>query len=336
MGRRRCVLLHSQLRGTERAARVADVLGARADLIVVSAGEAASGLDLTAALVVAEAAPWPYMVRRIGRANRSGALREADVWWLPPPAPAERPGVGAACAELARLDGVRVTGEDLLARAVPGARHATAVLTGTHCSSSSTPRRPRRPRRQDRRPGPDRRGRERAGPMRTWVATCVTQGIRMSRWRGRSGPRGRRARPTPGCGSRRRVPLPRAALRRRVARRGRPRRLDQAAWEWHRVTAEWAPRPYELLVVAAADGGYDADAGFDPAAPGPVPGCPVLLTPDELAAQAAEVVAQAALSALTRPSGRTRRARPARPYPRRVAGSRSTSTASRSATRPPR
>ena len=128
-GPARCVLLHSQLRGTERAARVADVLEARADLIVVSAGEAASGLDLTAALVVAEAAPWPSMVRRIGRANRSGALREADVWWLPPPAAGERPGVAAACAELARLDGVRVTGEDLLARTVSGARHETAVLT---------------------------------------------------------------------------------------------------------------------------------------------------------------------------------------------------------------
>ena len=76
-GPARCVLLHAQLRGTQRAARVADVLTAqadpRADLIVVSAGEAASGLDLTAALVVAEAAPWPSMVRRIGQANRSGA-----------------------------------------------------------------------------------------------------------------------------------------------------------------------------------------------------------------------------------------------------------------------
>ena len=61
----RLVLLHAQLRGTQRAARVADVLNARADLIVVAAGEAASGLDLTAALVVAEAAPWPSMVRRI-------------------------------------------------------------------------------------------------------------------------------------------------------------------------------------------------------------------------------------------------------------------------------
>ncbi|MDX6339883.1 MAG: CRISPR-associated endonuclease/helicase Cas3, partial [Trebonia sp.] len=97
-----CALLHSQFRGVERAARLAAVMArfsdarfsdARAsdarssdarssDLIVVSAGETASGLDLTAAVVVAESAPWPSMVRVIGRANRSGALRDGAVWWL--------------------------------------------------------------------------------------------------------------------------------------------------------------------------------------------------------------------------------------------------------------
>jgi CRISPR-associated endonuclease/helicase Cas3 len=64
-------------------------------------------------------------------------------------------------------------------------------------------------------------------------------------------------------------------------------RFDQAAGEWLRVTAESSLRPYDLLLVAAAAGGYDPGAGFDPAAPGPVPDCPVLLTPDEAAAAAA-------------------------------------------------
>jgi CRISPR-associated endonuclease/helicase Cas3 len=53
------------------------------------------------------------------------------------------------------------------------------------------------------------------------------------------------------------------------------------------VTAESSLRPYDLLLVAAADGAYEPGAGFDPAAPGPVPDCLVLLTPEEAAAAAA-------------------------------------------------
>ena len=41
------------------------------------------------------------------------------------------------------------------------------------------------------------------------------------------------------------------------------------------------PRPGEVLLVSAADGGYDPETGFDPSAPGPVPDSPELLTPEE-------------------------------------------------------
>src|SRR5262249_43732659 len=53
-----CALLHSQLRQVERLPRL-DGLAWSSDLIVVSAGEAAGGLDMAAAVVVTEAAPWP-------------------------------------------------------------------------------------------------------------------------------------------------------------------------------------------------------------------------------------------------------------------------------------
>jgi CRISPR-associated endonuclease/helicase Cas3 len=36
-----------------------------------------------------------------------------------------------------------------------------------------------------------------------------------------------------------------------------------------------------VLLVSAADGGYDVETGFDPSAPGPVPDGPELLTPEE-------------------------------------------------------
>jgi CRISPR-associated endonuclease Cas3-HD len=42
------------------------------------------------------------------------------------------------------------------------------------------------------------------------------------------------------------------------------------------------PRPYELFLVSAADGGYDPETGFDPAARGFVAGSPALRTSAEL------------------------------------------------------
>ena len=41
-------------------------------------------------------------------------------------------------------------------------------------------------------------------------------------------------------------------------------------------------RPGEVLLISAADGGYDPETGFDPSARGPVPGCPALDTEADL------------------------------------------------------
>jgi CRISPR-associated endonuclease/helicase Cas3 len=55
-------------------------------------------------------------------------------------------------------------------------------------------------------------------------------------------------------------------------------RLGHAAGEWRRVTEDPGRhlRPYELLLVNAADGGYEQDTGFDPSSRRPVPGTPEL------------------------------------------------------------
>ncbi len=53
-------------------------------------------------------------------------------------------------------------------------------------------------------------------------------------------------------------------------------RLDQVLGRWTRVNAQARARPGEVLLVSAADGGYDPVTGFDPAARGPVPGSPSL------------------------------------------------------------
>ena len=62
-------------------------------------------------------------------------------------------------------------------------------------------------------------------------------------------------------------------------------RFDWDAGAWTPVTGQPPSRlrPGELLLVNAADGGYDTETGLDPLARALVPDSPVLLTPDEQA-----------------------------------------------------
>jgi CRISPR-associated endonuclease/helicase Cas3 len=73
-------------------------------------------------------------------------------------------------------------------------------------------------------------------------------------------------------------------------------RLDRVSGHWRRAgdDPQWRPRPVELLLIDAADGGYDPETGFDPSSRERVPWSPELLTPDEIAERAAEAAALAA------------------------------------------
>ena len=75
----------------------------------------------------------------------------------------------------------------------------------------------------------------------------------------------------PGEEWRCRAPLGRVA---ELARRVAVWRLGSDGWV--ALTPEEPARPGEILVVAAADGGYDPVLGFDPGRPGPVEDCPSL------------------------------------------------------------
>ncbi len=75
---------------------------------------------------------------------------------------------------------------------------------------------------------------------------------------------------------------------------------DRPVWRWDSSQERWARvpdvtevRPFTLLLVSALDGGYDPAGGFAPAVRSPVPGCPVLRTPQECAALEAEMAALA-------------------------------------------
>jgi CRISPR-associated endonuclease/helicase Cas3 len=277
-----CTLLHSRFRGIDRADRMAGVVARPEDRIVVATQVVEAGLDLSAAVLVTEAAPWPSLVQRAGRCNRTGKVAGAELWWLPParPLPYEQQDIDATAAELTRLEGESVTGEDLLARQVAyTARQVKVIRRSDFAGLFDT--------------SPDLSGNDVDIAPYVRDADDLDAEIAWATWTpGPDGAPGPEVR-APAGEYRCRVSLTDAA---RLAKDKKVWRLDQVADKWTRVTQQpqSRPRPGEVLLVSAADGGYDTETGFDPSARGPVSGSPELLTPAEREAQAAAAATGAA------------------------------------------
>lgn len=114
------LLLHSRFRGTERAQQM-ERLKALADHgsaggIVISTQVVEAGVDIDAATLVTEAAPWASLVQRAGRCNREGRLApgQATVWWREPDgkSPYDKAVVAAAVERLGTLEGESLTAEE--------------------------------------------------------------------------------------------------------------------------------------------------------------------------------------------------------------------------------
>lgn len=83
----RIVLLHSRFRPLDRADRVEAALGPISDdgpgTIIVSTQVIEAGVDVSAATLFTELAPWASLVQRFGRCNRRGELNDiASVSWI--------------------------------------------------------------------------------------------------------------------------------------------------------------------------------------------------------------------------------------------------------------
>ena len=107
------VLLHSRYRRADREAHTAAALSppGPAGKIVVSTQVLEAGIDLSAALLFTEAAPWPSIVQRAGRCNRDGTQGDAQLLWATPPKdpPYEEADVRASTEALRSLAGAMVT-----------------------------------------------------------------------------------------------------------------------------------------------------------------------------------------------------------------------------------
>ena len=85
MGTPELALVHSRFRPADRRREMQKVTGERGEpgTIVVATQAIEAGVDISAAVLVAELAPWSSMVQRFGRANRYAEVPEgAEVRWI--------------------------------------------------------------------------------------------------------------------------------------------------------------------------------------------------------------------------------------------------------------
>jgi CRISPR-associated endonuclease/helicase Cas3 len=266
-------LLHSRFRGIERARLMADLLAHPEDRIVCATQVVEAGIDLSALTMFTEAAPWPSLVQRAGRCNRQGTRNaDAAVWWIPPAkaAPYQQDDVDASAAELGHLEGQRLTGKDLLARGVvPVPGQVRVIRRSDFLGLFDT--------------SPDLSGADVDIAPYVRDADELDAEVAWATWSpGDDGAPAPDAK-APAGEYRCRVSLGDVA---KLAKTRKVWRLDQVAGKWTRVPAAGPnrARPGEVLLISAADGGYDTETGLDLAATGHVPGSPELLTSAKLAA----------------------------------------------------
>jgi CRISPR-associated endonuclease/helicase Cas3 len=265
-----CTLLHSRFRGHERKQLVEKVTAPPGEHghIVVATQVVEAGIDLNAALMITEAAPWPCLVQRAGRCNRTGRINSALLYWARPMThhPYPESDVSAAIAELERLEGRAVTSEDLLARPVPTTEVPLAVLRKSDLVGLFDT-------------APDLGGADvdiapylrDADDLDVQLAWAVWQPDQDAR--DGAPPAAAKA---PEARWRCRVPL--RGLELLMKRDVAVWRLDQAPGTWTRISRQRRARPGEVLLVAAKDGGYEPEIGFDPSAKVPIPECPALVS----------------------------------------------------------
>ena len=113
------VLLHSRFRPEDRRRAVerlrAPINPDGPGRIVVSTQVIEAGVDVSAALLMTEAAPWASLVQRFGRCNRFGEQPSAVVNWATPakPLPYEADEVDAVIDTLRSIEGGGVGPDDL-------------------------------------------------------------------------------------------------------------------------------------------------------------------------------------------------------------------------------
>jgi len=249
------LLLHSQFRPIDRQPLI-DKLGEApppVGRIVVATQVVEAGLDIDADILVTEAAPWSSMVQRSGRCNRCGLTDDAELWWVRPakPAPYEQADLDASMAALSRIDGWKVTNEELLQADADSIPLEPPVLRRADFYSLFDT-------------SPDLAGYDLdiAPYIRDTDDLAVQLG--WAKWDGTAPPED--------------TPVPRPDWRCRIPIGGVSDLINAGKKLWHfdPVAGRWQEvdkrrvRPGEVILLRADQGGYRPDVGFDPSASDPV------------------------------------------------------------------
>ncbi len=285
------VLVHARFRPPERDQHTRVLLEpvdpAGPGRIAVCTQVVEAGVDLSAATMFTEAAPWPSIVQRAGRCNRDGTRPDARLLWAPParPEPYPKPDVAASVAALRDLEGTYVTPESLAAQRVPVTQDVHHVLRRRDLIElfDTTP---------------DLTGNlldvarfvrvaEDVDAYVCWRPAATSPGLTATDLEAQPPPA-----PAELC------PVPARDLS------AWARRTDRVRLWWRDHAREaWVPvdpsevRPGRIYVVDAAAGGYDPTTGWDPtarSAVGPVP------TPQDAAPDARDDTVGADPSSLQR------------------------------------
>lgn len=263
------LLVHSRFRGVERAelnAKLRELTGARGlaalsrglGVIVVATQAVEAGIDLDAATLIAEAAPWPSLCQRAGRCNRAGEFgggedTRASLYWFATgkAEPYDKDQIASAVAALTELEGRAVTSTDLLSADVETTPDALSILRGpTFLQLFDTA--------QDL-SGADIdvsryiRSDDERDVQVAWIEPLAADVHRVDPVLAR-----------PATQWRVTVPIP--ALRELIKREDRPRAwiYDTFSERWVRVTGQTALQPQALVLIDRNSGGYDETVGFLP------------------------------------------------------------------------
>ena len=78
------ILMHSRFRSADRLALNQSLTKpiSEGGRIIVSTQVVEAGVDISAAVLFTELAPWPSLVQRFGRCNRYGESEQADIFWF--------------------------------------------------------------------------------------------------------------------------------------------------------------------------------------------------------------------------------------------------------------
>jgi CRISPR-associated endonuclease/helicase Cas3 len=247
------VLLHSRFRPSDRARQVELATRVpRVDgpgLIVVSTQVVEAGVDISAATLVTEVAPWPSLVQRAGRCNRSGDIDAAALYWIRVPtersAPYEVDDIAAATKALETLSGATVHSEMLGTLEVPVRQQIHTVLRRRDLLELFDTL-------------PDVSGNDidisrfvrEADDLDVAVAwrRGITDGASLDE-------------PMPGRDER--CPVPVRAIRDWIKKRGHALRWNHLSREWERCGADQV-RPGMVLLVDSEAGGYAPTTGWSP------------------------------------------------------------------------